>query len=363
MKEGYFGKYKDPSQPAVRFDPLQSFRDGKELVGFRIHLVGSRRDRPRDQERITDSPKYAAEEESVFFKIRTGESESIPITGDDQIIGNYTDEPKLHKLDEYKGITIINKFAAVNYNAVRDPGVSLVSFSNTYSTHLDNIEASHSIFVSLRTALQEIITKNDRFNTSIIFINIGPTSGASLQQYHAQAYVLSRLHGTLSYAFNKAFEQNIECLHCQLANDYNLIQDHLDQTINIDSLIIWEDEYSRLINPFAPIRPLSFRILIKRHVTWFGELNDAELHSIAEAMAVTHRVLKHILPEGWSRGLDRSIAFRQSKSINHDFHIFIDLLSSIPMGAAEICDYLSITSFIPDEIIKKIREAIQIEFS
>ncbi len=360
VKDGYWGRFKSNLEPEVRYDPMQSYITDIGKIGFRIHINQSRNDRPRDQKRRTDKKEKIPADKSILIRISKGLEAAIVLSGDKQLLSSHLSEPALSDLSEYSGITIINKFASINYFAEQDPGISVVTYSNNYTEHLDEQKPIFDILISLQTALINLLTDkstSDILKTSIIFFNIGVSSGASLRQLHAQSYVMNSLNGMISEAFYRAYDPD-NCLQCRLANNNGIIVDHLGQQINIDDLIIWEDNNVRLIHPFAPIRPFSLRILIKKHVPWFGNLDDKQLLSISKAMHYTFVVLKAILPASWDRILDRSIAFRQSLRIDMDYHMLIDLMSTIPMGAAEIVDSLSITAFKPETYALKMREAL-----
>lgn len=369
MDKEFWCKFNASNLPEIRFDPMQSYRSERGIFGFRINIVSSRADRPRDQKRNSTTRNTELEDpaKSVLMQIATGVDFGIAVSGDEELLMSATEEPVKQDLMRFKGLTVINKYAAVNIDGINNPGVALVSFATEYSEHLDREEPIFHLLHSLQTVMNSLIrSKNSQgieYRTNIVFLNIGPTSGASLRQLHTQAYALEKLQGSISETFQRAFEQyqtlNDNCLTCKLSNERGVIADHLDQQINVDRLILWEDDYVRLVHPYAPIRPISLRLYIKRHISWIGELNHHELHSIAKSFTKSYQILKNILPPGWSRGMDRSIAFRQSLDIDDDYHLFIDLLSTIPMGAAEIVDYMSVTSFVPDLYADKMREALE----
>lgn len=360
-ENGYWGKFSDKNQPIVRYDPLQSRIINGERRGFRLHINPSRGNKPRDQITQRNESHPQANTDSILFKISNGEEKAIFIAGDEKILGSPEEEPVFQNVMGYKGLAIINRYSPVNFHAIEDPGVALVCYSNTHSEHLDRKEPIKDILTVLKTASIHLLTKDVDMSkilqTSIIFMNIGSSSGASLRQLHAQVYFTDKLHGDASWAFFDAYKQNSECLVCKLANNKHVI-DHLGQKINIQDLIIWEDDNVRLVHPFAPIRPFSLRIYIKEHISWIGEISNQMIESISLAMQTSYIVLRAILPKKWDRILDRSISFRQSENIDTDYHMFIDLMSTIPVGASELVDSLSISSLDPHLYAKLMRNVL-----
>jgi galactose-1-phosphate uridylyltransferase len=197
----------------------------------------------------------------------------------------------------------------------------------------------------------------DDLRTPMTFFNIGPSSGASLKMLHAQTYVTPYAAGLLTYTFNEAFRAMEHCITCKIANE-GTITDPLEQTIDLSELIIWEDEYTRLHVPFAPIRPLSVRIQIKRHASHLGQLTDKELYSLGKALALGHKVILHSSPPNWPIKQDRTLAFRQTRDRDDDFHMFIDILPTIPLGGAEVIDSLSVTSIDPYRIAQRMKSVL-----
>ncbi len=357
----YWGLYSADCCPEERFDPLQTFKASDKFFGFRVIITTSRRNRPREYQRENIENIKVVEKDSIFKKISSGELECIPISGDESIILSGF-KPEYHNLTKYMGVTIINKYSPLcvlseNSNTA---GIAVVSYSNKYSENLDDEDALASIFRSLITTLKYFKSK---YNSSIVFFNVGRTSGASIRQLHAQAYLTNSIHGSLSYSYYQSYDmykKDNRCLTCDLANK-NTVVDKLEQKIDLEKLILWEDDYIRLVHPFAPIRPLSLRIIPKRHVNSLIMLNDREIKSLSRAMIIAHTAVSEY-PINWRRKKDHSIAVRQSINYDVDFHMIIDILSTIPMGGSEIVDFVSISSFDPMEVARIMREIINTKY-
>jgi len=350
----YWGNYEEEKRPKVRYDPLQSFIENNKIFGFRIHLIPLRGNRPRENViRVKkDQLNYTDKETSILMQIYLGNDFAIPIAGDDKCIGKPTDNPRKLNFENYKGICILNKYSPLSINHTEAGGISLVAFSHKYTENLDDVSPIYDILISIQTALRSlIIDKSNRKDlvVPVVFFNVGPSSGASLKQLHGQAYAVNSANGLLTYAFMKSFAQNNDCLTCRLSRENRLI-DHIEQELDQTDRIIWEDQYVRLLSPYAPIRPFSLRILPKNHRNWLGESTKEEIHSISYALYLAHNLIISVSPSGWPLLTDRTIVFRQSSSIDYDYHYFVDILPCLPLGGSELIDSLSITSIDPDRL-------------
>ena len=103
------------------------------------------------------------------------------------------------------------------------------------------------------------------------------------------------------------------------------------------------------------MRAIAIRIIPKNHLNWFGLLDNEEITTLAHILKMGDNLINIATPSKWPAFTDRTVVFRQSISVDKDFHFFIDMLPSIPFGGSELVDSLSITSLDPDrtaEIMK-----------
>ncbi|MHA2250605.1 MAG: hypothetical protein ACXAD7_09585 [Candidatus Kariarchaeaceae archaeon] len=362
MNNNHWGRTATPLE--VRYDPLQSFLENGQPVGFRVHIVPDRRSRPRENLlpsfRSKESSTEHKPQKSILTAIIRGEELSIPISGDKTIIGDFYDQPKNHNLEQFKGITVLNKYSPLDVDGPSAKGIALVSIPVKYTENLDKAEPIEYLLVSLQTAVKYFLTSekfSHRFSSSLIFFNIGPSSGASLRHLHAQTYILPFNSGLVSYAFNRSFKQYTDCFICKMANSDHLL-DKLNQELRIKDRTLWEDDHVRLIVPHAPIRAMSLRILLKNHISWIGEFTKEITSSVAYALSLAHNTIQQTDVLGKRLKSDRTVGFRQSVDLGSDFHMFIDLLPAIPFGGAEIIDSLSILTFTPERLAIHLRKVI-----
>ena len=363
MNPNHWGKYQE-AQPETHFDPLQSFIVDNRPVGFRVNFMPGRRNRPREQSIRT--PKSFLQEEITDEEIRNsplhqviiGKAPAVPIAGDDQIIGDPSDEPRTMEFLDYDGVTIMNKYAPLGLYSQQASGVAMVNFATKYTRTLNNYQTNYHLLVPMRRSIQYLTSGQsyrDDLRTPVCFFNIGPGSGASIRYLHSQTYILPAYGGTISYAFQQAFNQNDDCLACRMANQ-KVVTDHLGQVIDYHQLTIWEDDHIRVIVPYAPLRTMATRILPKGHIAHLGQADDEQLTSIAKGLSIADYLMNAATPSGRTVRLDRSIPFRQAARIDANFHLFIDLLPPFPFVAAEVTDFLGMTPYRPDEIATRMNQ-------
>jgi galactose-1-phosphate uridylyltransferase len=358
LNKNYWGKFKD-SQPEMRFDPLQSFIEGENIFGFRILISSSRTARPREYKRSRKESQINDDKDSILLDVITGKELAIVIDGDGETIGLPSDDASYHRLENYYGVTIVNKYPPLSQTigkGRREDGIALVAFPTRYTDSLNDSEAIYFMLRSMFSAIRKLT--DDNLKSSVVFMNIGKSSGASLRHLHAQAYMTQDLHGLLSYGYIRAFDSHDECFTCKMANQNGIINDHLEQNIDLDKLTIWEDDHIRLIQPFAPIRILSLRILPKQHINRVEKMSDDTIKSLGQAMSIAHQVIATAdIP--WPNLKDHSIAFRQRNKSDDDFHMIIDMMSTIPLGGSETVDFLSISTVDPYDLAKKFRDSLE----
>jgi len=362
MATNFWGRYRDV-QPTTHFDPLQTFIEEDHPVGFRVNFMPDRGKRPREQhiplpksflqnditeEEITKSPLY---------RVLHGQEPAVPLAGDDEVLGDPSDDEVIQDFSHYKGISIMNKFSPLGLYSKQAAGVAMVNFPSSYTRTLDRPQLNFDLLRPMRTSLRYLMEgKGYRtdLKTPLVFFNIGPSSGASLRYIHGQSYAIPRAEGLNSYAYQKAFESNVSCLTCKIATQ-DEVTDHLGQVINYEELTVWEDENVRVIYPYAPLRTMGTRIIPKVHVDYLGSVSDSLLMSLATALSVADYLMNAAVPATRRVRMDRTIPFRQTTSIGKDFHMFIDLLPPFPLVAAETVDFLGMTPFRPTSVAERMK--------
>ncbi|MHA2032703.1 MAG: hypothetical protein ACW99Q_25315, partial [Candidatus Kariarchaeaceae archaeon] len=156
-------------------------------------------------------------------------------------------------------------------------------------------------------------------------------------------------------SYNSAKDILKQCLECKFVSQ-DIVIDHLGQELNVKARIVWEDDNWRVIVPHAPMRALAIRIIPKNHINWFGQLENNEIESLAQILKISDNLINIATPSKWPSFTDRTVVFRQSITVDRDFHFFIDMLPSIPFGGSELVDSLSITSLDPDRSAEIMRE-------
>jgi galactose-1-phosphate uridylyltransferase len=133
------------------------------------------------------------------------------------------------------------------------------------------------------------------------------------------------------------------------------VEDHLGQIIKYDDLTIWEDEFNRIIIPYAPFRTMGTRIIPKPHINYLGNATEDYLRSLAKALTISDFLMNAAMPKNRTPQPDRTIPFRQASVVGQDFHMFIDLYPPFPILAAESAEFLGLSPFHPHQIVQRMR--------
>jgi uncharacterized protein (DUF2132 family) len=328
-----------------------------------VNFLPDRGKRPREQS-LTDAlsrlrPKIVEEEihNSPLWQVLHGKEPCIPIAGDFEIIGEPDESEQTTDLSGYGGIAIMNKFSPLGIHSEQASGVAMVNYPTDYTQDLSSAQFNYHILRPMKASLHHLLEgdsyRND-LKAPISFFNIGPSSGSSLKYLHSQSYAVPQTEGTLSYAYTRAFRSNSECLTCKIANE-KVVHDHLGQEIDYERLTVWEDDFNRVIVPYAPFRTMGTRIIPKPHLSYIGEASDEYLQSLGKALTAADYLMNASIPSNRTPQPDRTIPFRQTPHVNQDFHMFIDIYPPFPILAAESADFLGLSPWSPWRIVERMR--------
>ena len=246
MSTGYWGSGTVSGER--RFDVLQSFKAGNQIVGHSTFINEIRHKRPYENRRRVniheDSSSSVPPKESVLMKIASRKSEAVLVATDKGFVQNPFDEdvkPTLIPEKRFKAICCVNKFPLFARYDKKHPGVMLIAFSTgSISYPQEAPKLVGNLLLSLKYAIKHLYTP-ERYMTT--FFNIGSSSGASLSQLHGQTYIYDKNlgKGYLQYIFKEAQKQwwgEKICVICdllsrkqahneELASFYQAETDHL----------------------------------------------------------------------------------------------------------------------------------------
>ncbi len=359
--EGLFGNYTTP--PEIRLDPFQSFfENGTVIAGFSAAIASPRGNRPRE---ISPVRKRGNEEEkkvtadNLLLDIANGKEPAIVVSTDDHLVQNPLDPtvvPKKIKVNA-KAISIVNKYPIFSRNRKNLPyGFMLVTFPTTQMYYpRENPTAIGFMMKSIKNAIE--LRNNDASlarSKAISFFNIGPNSGASLKQLHAQTYIWRgdrEIVGRDSYLFKKAYNSMNHCLGCLLSQPTGIEKDHLNQSLHLKKRIIYDGRFFKVFFAYAPLRMLHVRIIPKRHIATISQFEDEELVELGNCIALADDAIFYVSSSLGYPFQDRSIALREDYE-EQQMHMLIDVLPSWPLGGAELVTSLTIVSRSPEEASK-----------
>lgn len=361
--ENLWGNYLQP--PSVHYDPFQSFIDKNYLIGFKVVISPSRRQRPREQSPSASDVEIPYNEQNILTQVYKGTSAAIVVSTEESTINDPFSKnvlPEYHNWEDHKAISIVNKFSIFSrIPNINNYGIMIVSFATTPIQYpRDKKGAMGWILLSMKHALNICFQRIKGQQQLVTFFNIGSNSGASLHHLHGQIYVnqeQTRNFGSTEYMFMKSYEYHLTHGSCYACNHFktHYKTNEITNSINIKNRIVWEDTNVMLIAPHAPIREGQLRIIPRTHASNIANFSDSCLHSIGNALEIADTLMYELL-KGRSFKNDRSIIFRQ---FIKDFHMIIDILPVYAgFGGAELIVPLSIGIHSPSQIAERYRNIL-----
>lgn len=150
-------------------------------------------------------------------------------------------------------------------------------------THLST-EHVREVLKMYRDRLVEL-KRDQRLRYAIIFKNVGPLAGASLEHTHTQLIAMPMVPVAVEaelHAARRLFEARGRCVYCEI-----LRQETLD-----GSRVVLDGPGFVAIAPFASCFPFEMRILPKRHGSHYEDLQEAELQQLASVLRTALRKLE-----------------------------------------------------------------------
>ncbi len=358
----------------TRYDLFQTFVEDSVIVGFQLALAPIRGSRPREQYPKTKTkvmPELSPE--NVLSRIIRGGDEAVLISTSREFKGDpFSALPvKIEDLSSEEAVSIVNRFSIFSrVDPSNRRGVMLVVVpTEVLQFPRDSPSATSAIIRAITTSVSGTFDIHGPMRLTTFF-NIGPKSGSSLIQLHAQVYIFDGLEhrvGSTEYVFFKSYDyqkMHDMCLACQLTERTSAnLADGLDDqrsTFLRSDLDLWEDEHMILRLAYAPLRYAHLRIFPKRHIAHIGDLTGEECDSLGYAISLGDYLMKDILGSFWGTipEDDRSVIFRQRT--DSDFHMLVDMLPVyMGLGGAELIIPLSIHSKKPEQFAKLMRKTME----
>jgi UDPglucose--hexose-1-phosphate uridylyltransferase len=267
--------------------------------------------------------------------------------------------------------TIPNKFAALGIEGnLNRRGVGMYDMMNGIGAHEVIIETpEHNANMALYSPqkMHEIITMyhersadlmNDkRFKYIQIFRNYGHSAGASLDHPHTQVIALPITPRWVKEELSCAkehYDLKERCLFCDIIN----------QEIDSQSRLIFENDEFISFAPFASKFPFETWIIPKRHCSDFKMISDTEIEQLAIAMPKTLLAISRALSDPpYNLILHSAPQLPPDRpgveTIVHDYHWHIEIYPRISkMAGFEWGTGFYINTVLPEKAAEYLREAL-----
>jgi UDPglucose--hexose-1-phosphate uridylyltransferase len=221
---------------------------------------------------------------------------------------------------------------------------------NKNITALSNGEL-HNLFKIFRNRFK-FFEEDACSNYASLFQSYGPTAGGSLYHPHYQLLSLPivppdirrSLEGSLRY-----YRENGECVHCGI----------IKFEMKNSSRVVYENDCTVVIAPFASRAPYELRIFPKQHQSRFEYSPDNVLLCTADALVKVLTAIKEKLGDPDYNFFLHTSPFHGKQEYSH-YHWHMEVIPKLSLfGGFEWSTGIDINSVDPDEAAELLRSAIK----
>lgn len=211
---------------------------------------------------------------------------------------------------------------------------------------------AHSQLVALvKTYVQRYrFWRNDkRMAYTLIFKNYGSAAGASLSHPHSQLVAIPIIPPRVAEELDEAkefYSRESECLYCRMAKT-ELAAD--------PSRLIFENETMVAFAPYASRFPFELRLMPKRHMSAFEEMNDDEVDDLASAIEATAKSTAKVLGRPPYNLMIHVAPIRTPGLLYYHWHIEVIPRLTMPAGF-EWGSGIYINTMAPEEVASALRD-------
>jgi len=378
--------------PLERFDPFRTIvNEFDTKVGHMTQFSPIRGKRPFEYDESFEEVFYGTPKTDSFCKVVKGELPAVVLAKDKEIVEySLSVHPIQENFEQYTSISIVNLFtpmARVLYDNVKQidsvkdksVGIGIVHLPTKHYDKLAEIpiEEVAKLFETAQLAQKNSIKDlKEKYQTDkltiMYFFNIGEEAGASIGHLHCQTYIYANDigHGWTSLGFLSVpgFHKKVKndenyCLACEVANDGDNVVDPIDQQLLVDQRKIFENKEWVVLTAFSPERDGQLRLIPKRHVSQFIELDSDQIAGLGEALVVANKALDHFVSMSsphMNLLQDRNVLFRQDNvGYNSGMHLMIDIIPIQRIGGAEIMETYRIATIFPEHVADIMRKSLK----
>ncbi len=386
IPEGYWGIYKNAKNlPLERFDPFRTIiNEFGTKIGHITQFSPMRGKRPFEYQNNEELPEdIHIPEEDSFCKIVEGSLPAVVLSkGNETCNHPLSITPEKKSWSNFSAISIVNLFtpmARVLYEHTkkieeiedRSVGIGLVHLlTKHYDTFSEvPIEEVRDLLKTTQIAHKNCITelmnkyKTERLAT-MHFFNIGEEAGASICHLHSQTYIYANeghSHGWVSLGFlsvpdfhKKKMKDSNYCLACEIIKRENDTIDPIGQKLHIAERLVYENDEWMVLTAFSPERDGQIRLIPKKHISQFINLDEKQLTDLADALVKANIALDEFVKLADSNMhllQDRNILIRQENTgYNSGVHMLLDIIPIQRIGGAEIMETYRIATVFPEDV-------------
>ncbi|MBD2177455.1 galactose-1-phosphate uridylyltransferase [Pseudanabaena sp. FACHB-1998] len=193
-----------------------------------------------------------------------------------------------------------------------------------------------------------VISKDSRIASIIIFKNHGESAGTSLEHPHSQIAATPVVPSQIRYRMIEAtsfFDDMGECLFCYTLND----------ELKAKERIVLETDHFVAFIPYAALSPFHIWVFPRRHSSNFGEINDDEVNDLAYNLKTVLSKLFYGLNNPAYNYTIRSMPTDEKKS--DYFHWYLAIVPRVSQAAGfELGSGMYINTAMPEDSAKFLRD-------
>jgi UDPglucose--hexose-1-phosphate uridylyltransferase len=191
------------------------------------------------------------------------------------------------------------------------------------------------------------LAKDKRFKLILIFRNHGASAGTSLKHPHSQLIALPLIPANIRHLLEEAmryYDDHGSCVFC----------DMLSEEIDAQKRVIFENKGFVAFHPFASRSPFETWVVPKKHNACFGNIDGAEIRSMAGAL---RRVLKGLHEKLGDPDYNLMIRTAPIKDAQEDYyHWYVQILPRLTTPAGfELGSGVYINTSLPERTAQFLR--------
>ncbi len=191
------------------------------------------------------------------------------------------------------------------------------------------------------------LQENELVNHIVIFKNQGIKAGGSLEHPHSQIYGLPVI----------PFETNVRLREAERYHDLNdncLLCDIINDELQENKRIIYENEEFLTVMPYADLSPYHFWVVPKEHCPSFSLINENKIKAMADSMKTVFVKMFYLLRNPDFNFVIQSLAHYEREK--NYFHWYLSVIPHVKQkGGLEYAGGLYVNPILPENAAEEMR--------